>query len=206
MTTTRFFEWFEFGVLTCWFGLGLARACLLRARGVSVFVGDWQRTVWQMLADTLLLACLLAFAYEVIACAWALDFHIGPSVLANLVLDGLAIRALGALLVLGGLLAYVVALRDLGTSWRLGLDRTAPGPLVTEGLYRWTRHPIYVALDLFFIGTFLVLGRLIFLVLALVWAPLLHAIMTREERFLTQRYGAAYRDYCRRTKRYFTWH
>jgi protein-S-isoprenylcysteine O-methyltransferase Ste14 len=159
-----------------------------------------------MLADTLLFACLLAFAYEIIACAWALGFHIGPAVLTSSIPDVLAIHTLGALLVLGALLIYAIALRDLGASWRLGLDRTAPGPLVTEGLYRWTRHPIYVAFDLLFVGTFLALGRPVFLVLALVWVPLLHAIMAREERFLTQRYGDAYRDYCRRTKRYISWH
>jgi hypothetical protein len=51
-------------------GLGLVRALMLRARGVSVFVEDRQRTGWQMLADTVMVACLLAFAYEIIAYAW----------------------------------------------------------------------------------------------------------------------------------------
>ncbi len=81
MTTSRFSEWFAFGALTCLMGLGLMRALMLRARGVSVFVGDRQRTGWQMLADTVMVACLLAFAYEIIAYAWQLRFHIGPSVL-----------------------------------------------------------------------------------------------------------------------------
>ena len=129
------------------------RALMLRARGVSVFVGDRQRTGWQMLADTVMAACLLAFANEIIAYAWQVRFHIGS--------------------------------------------------LVTGGVYRWTRHPIYVAFDLLFVGTFLLLGRLSFLVLALVWVPLLHAIMNREERLLTGLYGDAYRDYSRRVGRYF---
>lgn len=203
MTTSRFSEWFAFGALTCLMGLGLMRALMLRARGVSVFVGDRQRTGWQMLADTVMVACLLAFTYEIIAYAWQLRFHIGPSVLGSSVVDGLASQALGALIVTGAVILYVIALRDLGVSWRLGLDRSAPGPLVTGGVYRWTRHPIYVALDLWFMGTFLLIGRLSFLVLALVWVPLLHAIMDREERFLTGLYGDAYRDYSRRVGRYF---
>jgi protein-S-isoprenylcysteine O-methyltransferase Ste14 len=184
-------------------GLGLVRAFMLRARGVSVFVGDWQRTGWQMLADTVMVACLLAFAYEIIAYAWHLPLHIGPSVLGSSVVDGLASQTLGTLIVTGAVMLFVVALRDLGPSWRLGLDRTAPGPLVTGGVYRWTRHPIYVAFDLWFVGTFLLIGRLSFLVLALVWVPLLHAIMDREERFLTGLYGDAYRNYSRRVGRYF---
>ncbi|HOB99872.1 MAG TPA: isoprenylcysteine carboxylmethyltransferase family protein [Verrucomicrobiota bacterium] len=203
MTTSRFSEWFAFGALACWMGLGLTRALMLRARGVSVFVGDRQRTGWQMLADTVMVACLLAFAYEIIAYAWQLHFHIGPSVLHRSVVVGPTSQALGALIVAGAVILYVVALRDLGASWRLGLDRNAPGPLVTAGVYGWTRHPIYVAFDLWFMGTFLLIGRLSFLVLALVCVSLLHAIMDREERFLVGLYGGAYRDYSRRVGRYF---
>ena len=184
-------------------GLGLTRALMLRARGVSVFVGDRQRTGSQMLADTVMLACLLTFAYEILAYAWQLRFHIGPSVLERAVVDGPASKALGALIVAGALILYAIALRDLGVSWRLGLDRSAPGPLITGGVYRWTRHPIYIAFDLWFMGTFLLTGRLSFLVLALIGVLLLHAIMDREERFLTRLYGDAYRDYSRRVGRYF---
>jgi protein-S-isoprenylcysteine O-methyltransferase Ste14 len=78
--------------------------------------------------------------------------------------------------------------------------------LVTDGVYRWTRHPIYVAFDLLFVGTFMVLGRFIFLVLALVLLLLLHTYMLREERFLTDLYGRSYRDYCGLVGRYFSWH
>ena len=186
--------------------LGLTRALMLRARGVPVFVVDRQRTGWQILADTVMLACLLTFGYEIIAYAWQLRFHIGPSVLERSVVDGLASQALGALIVTGAVILYAIALHDLGVSWRLGLDRSAPGPLITGGVYHWTRHPIYIAFDLWFMGTFLLIGRLSFLVLALVWVPLLHAIMQREERFLTQLYDDAYRDYSKRVGRYFSWH
>jgi len=175
----------------------------LRAHGVSVFVGDRQRTGWQMLADAVMVACLLTFAYEIIAYAGQFRLHLGPSVLAWSVVAGPASQALGALIVTGAVILYGTALRDLGLSWRLGFDRSAPGPLVMGGVYRWTRHPIYVALDLWFVGAFLLIGRLSFLVLALVWVPRLHAIMVREERFLVGLYGDAYRDYARRVGRYF---
>ena len=67
------------------------------------------------------------------------------------------------------------------------------------------RHPIYMAFDFLFVGTFLVLHRSIFLLLALVMVPLLHAVMRREERFLTELYGDAYRDYCSRVGRHASW-
>jgi protein-S-isoprenylcysteine O-methyltransferase Ste14 len=69
-------------------------------------------------------------------------------------------------------------------------------------VYRWTRHPIYVAFDTLFVGAFLLNGRASFLALAVVWVPLLHGVMGREERFLTRLYGEAYREYCRHVGRY----
>jgi protein-S-isoprenylcysteine O-methyltransferase Ste14 len=203
MTTPRFFEWFQLGALACLALLGLTRALLLRARGVRILVGDWQRTPCQMIADTLGFACLLAWAYEIVAYGWPLAFHIGPVVLACIVVQGLATKTLGAIVVCLGVSLYAIALYHLGASWRLGLDRAAPGPLVVKGIYGWTRHPIYLGFDFMFVGTFLVLGRLIFLPLALVLGLWLHAIMCREEHFLTELYGDAYRDYSRRVGRYF---
>jgi len=55
------------------------------------------------------------------------------------------------------------------------------------------------------IGTFLLQGRLVFLALALVMVTMLHEQIQREERFLAQAYGDAYRDYRTRVGRYLTW-
>ena len=63
------------------------------------------------------------------------------------------------------------------------------------GVYRWTRHPICVAFDLLFVETFLVLSRVIFLPLALVWIPLLLCLMLREND------GAASPCRCHRGRR-----
>jgi protein-S-isoprenylcysteine O-methyltransferase Ste14 len=78
----------------------------------------------------------------------------------------------------------------------------APGPVITGGIYAWTRHPIYVGFDLLFVGTFLVLGRLIFLLLALVMIPTLDLLMRREERFLREKHAQDYQTYCDRVGRY----
>ena len=203
MSVSRFFEWFAFAVLACWGLLGLTRATMFHARGISVIAADRQRTLSQLLLDALAAVCLLVWAWEVIASAWRLEFHVGPAALQRVLVESIAVRAVGAVVASSALLLYAVALRSLGESWRLGIDRTTPGPLITSGVYRWTRHPIYVAFDLLFLATFLILGRLNFLVLALVWIPLMHILMLREERFLAERYGGAYRDYCRRVGRYW---
>jgi protein-S-isoprenylcysteine O-methyltransferase Ste14 len=102
-------------------------------------------------------------------------------------------------------LLFASAFHRLGESWRPGIDRFTSGPLVTDGIYRWTRHPIYMAFGLLIVGTFLVVGRLIFLGLVLLWIPLLHGSILREERFPTRLYDGAYRNCCRQVRRYFLW-
>ena len=202
---SRFFEWFQLGALACLGLLGVSRTLLLRARGVGVITTDRERTRPQMAVDTFALCILLVWAYEIVAYAWPLRFHLGPFWLHYDAVESVAIKTFGAGCVFAAILLYGVAVRRLGKSWRLGIDRVNPGPLVTDGVYGWTRHPIYVAFDLLFVGTFLVLGRLIFLLLALAWLPLLHTFMRREERFLSHLYGESYRIYCDRVGRYFSW-
>ena len=55
------------------------------------------------------------------------------------------VSALGAALVALGALLVVIAQAQMGKSWRIGID-DAPTALVTSGLYRHIRHPIYTGI------------------------------------------------------------
>jgi protein-S-isoprenylcysteine O-methyltransferase Ste14 len=204
MTAVRFFECFQLAALTSLVCLGVGRAIGLYARGIQVVVVDRERTAAQGLSDLVAIVAMLVWGYEIVASACPLSFHVVPQPLGTVLVDALAVKVIGAVTVLAGLLIHGLALRALADSWRLGIDRNAPGVLVTRGIYAWTRNPIYVALDLQVIGAFLVLGRLVFLVTALLIVVTLHEQIRREERFLFQRYGDAYRVYCARAGRYVT--
>jgi protein-S-isoprenylcysteine O-methyltransferase Ste14 len=75
--------------------------------------------------------------------------------------------------------------------------------LVTTGPYRWVRHPFYVAVLLGMLGNSLMAANwFIFLTGALVFA--LMTIRTRkEEELLLARFGDEYRDYMKRTGRFW---
>ena len=202
MATSRVFECVQFEIVAYGGLVAAARAILLRARGIRVIAVDRQRSLSQAMVDATALVLLLLWVYEIVAHAWQLDFHVGPKGLQRVLVHGTLLRTGGAVIGSMTVLLYAVALHSLGNSWRIGIDRDTPGPLVTGGIFRWTRHPIYVAFDLLFVGSFLGLGRLIFLVLALAWIPLMHSYMVREEQFLMRVHAESYRDYCRCVGRY----
>jgi len=75
--------------------------------------------------------------------------------------------------------------------------------IVSAGIYKWTRNPIYVG------GTFAMVG--IAVAFALDWLVLLqvpahlilhYGIIRREERYLEQKFGDEYRSYKTRVPRY----
>lgn len=89
--------------------------------------------------------------------------------------------------------------------------QTTPNPqaleevssLVTSGIYRYSRNPMYVGLVFILLGWALYLSHL----LAFVWLPIFVLYMTRfqiwpEERAMKQKFGDAYQAYLTRVRRW----
>lgn len=79
----------------------------------------------------------------------------------------------------------------------------APTALVTDGPFRHTRNPGYVALTLTYAGLSLLTGILWpFLLMPGVLLAVDRGVIQREERYLATHFGAAYGDYRRRVRRW----
>jgi protein-S-isoprenylcysteine O-methyltransferase Ste14 len=115
----------------------------------------------------------------------------------------LARHGIGALLSAAGvaLMASAMGLfRRAGTAIPPWEPTTA---LVTEGVYRFSRNPIYLSVVILYIGLALLFGAgwsLILLVPAV--AILQVAVIRREEAYLERRFGEAYRNYRARVRRW----
>ncbi|NKB57611.1 MAG: DUF1295 domain-containing protein [Alphaproteobacteria bacterium] len=103
---------------------------------------------------------------------------------------------LGVLLGVTGLAAALPALRGFrraGTSPEPWHPSTA---LVTEGLYKYTRNPMYVGLTLIYLAIAAAFGGAWLLAMLLPTLATLHyGVILREERYLDAKFGEAYRAY-----------
>lgn len=73
----------------------------------------------------------------------------------------------------------------------------APKKLITTGLYKHSRNPIYLAIIAMFLGRFLIKGDFLLLVSFVVSIPLLHlTVVYKEEPELYDKFGKSYKKYC----------
>jgi protein-S-isoprenylcysteine O-methyltransferase Ste14 len=96
----------------------------------------------------------------------------------------------------------VTAQLHLGASWRIGIDEGASPGLVTSGLYRFCRNPIFLALLVTLSGYTLMLPTRLSLGLLLGAYIGVRQQVAAEEAYLLRTYGESYREYARRVGRF----
>lgn len=109
---------------------------------------------------------------------------------------------LGWLILHLSLLLIVTAQKQMKESWRIGIDEKNRTELVTSGLFRYSRNPIFLGMRASMGGLFLVLpNTLTLLVYVLTWTAL--QIQVRlEEEFLIRSHGEAYSSYLQKVPRW----
>ena len=95
----------------------------------------------------------------------------------------------------------------LGRFWSVPLQLRADHRLVTSGPYSRVRHPMYSAILGWVASLALLVANWIAVILAVAGAIILVARVPREEKMMQERFGDEYREYMKRTGRFFpTWH
>ena len=101
-----------------------------------------------------------------------------------------------------GLALLTWTLRGLGTNLTDTVVTRRAHTLVTEGPYRWVRHPFYDAMALLIAGLALIAANWFMLLTGAVVFSLLALRSRTEEAHLLARFGESYRDYRERTGRF----
>lgn len=92
--------------------------------------------------------------------------------------------------------------RDLGRFWSVALEIRQSHQLITTGVYRHVRHPMYSAFFLWAFAQALLLPNWVAGLAGLIGFGTLFAFRVgHEERMMVARFGDAYRAYAARTRR-----
>lgn len=200
-----FFSYFQLAGLALFLAIVLQRAIMLRLRRrINPIQLGLDHAGLRRLVAALLFLLVTVWALEVVFYAIGRSARLFPYPCTLILIGGTPARLAGVALTLIGFALFMAAMLRLGSSWRLGIDESTPGALVTDGVYALSRNPIYIFFDLYFVGAFLLNGALIFLLFAGAAAVLLHYQILQEEPFLSRQFGAAYASYQARTARYIS--
>lgn len=109
--------------------------------------------------------------------------------------------ALGIVLILFGLYLWIKAVLIEKINVKVKENQ-----LITSGVYRIVRNPVYTAFISLFTGILLLARNYILLILPLVfWAFLTILMKNTEEKWLKDRFGEEYEKYCREVNRVIPW-
>jgi len=116
----------------------------------------------------------------------------------------LVLRAMGLLILSAGVVVAVLSYRTLGRSHSPWTTPLADGQLVTTGMYRCMRHPIYTGWILVALGWALLTGSRLGVGVALPGGTFYDLKAREEEKWLADTY-AGYAAYQRQVKRFIPW-
>ena len=108
---------------------------------------------------------------------------------------------LGTPLLYAGIVLFVVGLiifEIAGIPWA----KTAIDDPITTGLYRYSRHPIYIGVFIQYIGIGIATASVLFLLLVITQIALSVPVVPAEERYCLEKYGDTYHEYMKRTPRW----
>lgn len=110
---------------------------------------------------------------------------------------------IGLVLLHASLVLVLVAQAQMARSWRVGFDEKAKTELVTGGLFRYSRNPVFVGMLLTMLGLFLVLPNALTLLAATLTWTVLQIQVRMEEAYLMNAQGEPYMAYMKRVRRWF---
>ena len=113
------------------------------------------------------------------------------------------LRWIAALAAVACLLLTVQCWKRMGKDWRMDTAVGERTQLITDGLWRRIRHPIYAFSILLMLSSAVIVPTGPMLAIAAVHVVLMNIKARNEERYLLQTHGEAYRSYVRTTGRFF---
>ena len=177
--------------------LFLGRTAMLMKQGVQVFVLAKGKGPAEKVLEILIVPLLVLWTAQIILTTLGKDFLQLP-----VFWTAGSVQWVGVILCVAGLGIFLAALVSFGGAWRVGIDEEKSDRLVTNGIFAYSRNPIFLFMNMYFAGVFLVYPTPLFLLFFACFAVGIHRQILNEERFLRGKFGQDYASYCQTVRRY----
>ena len=187
--------------LAIFYILFIGRTVLLYKKGIKVWVvGTSTKKLLEIILENILLPFLLLSSFIFIIIT-ALQINL-PVMISAYLININWIKYVGIILCYAGLVIFLFALISFGKAWRIGIDEENSNELITFGMFKFSRNPIFLFMDLYYIGIMLIYPNIIFILMVTGTIIGIHFQILREEKFLENKFGEKYNEYRKNTRRY----
>jgi protein-S-isoprenylcysteine O-methyltransferase Ste14 len=187
--------------LAIFYVLFLGRTILLYKNGTKVWViGTSTKKVFEIILENILFPVLILWSIFLVLITLDTDF---PQIIVMHLLNIFWLKYLGIIMCYIGIIIFLLALIAFGKAWRIGIDEKYSNDLITRGIFKYSRNPIFLFMDIYFLGITLIYPNIIFILITFGVIIGIHLQIIREEKFLFSKFGEKYVIYKKQTRRYF---
>ncbi|PKM49717.1 MAG: phospholipid methyltransferase [Firmicutes bacterium HGW-Firmicutes-7] len=101
---------------------------------------------------------------------------------------------MGLIVYIIGTILYIKSIIDYSKPNESGINK--------NGLYNYSRNPMYIAFFLYFLGCSLLIDSWGYLIVLLLFQVSVHYLIISEERWCIEKFGEEYKTYMKRVRRY----
>lgn len=141
---------------------------------------------------------VLIFGVSFIPCVaivYAFFENIYPYFMPIQYLDIPFLKDTGIALIIVGLAIALIAQLQMGNAWRTGIDENVKTELITHGLFKFSRNPIYLGLLISIIGFFLIAPNVISLCCLVLAYPSVEMKIRFEEEHMEKMHLGEFEKY-----------
>lgn len=117
-------------------------------------------------------------------------------------LENIYLKDVGAGMMIVSLILTFIAQAQMRDSWRVGIDEQTKTELVTKGLFRYSRNPIYLGMVLALLGAFFIAPTGVTLLILVLSYVLMQIQIRLEEQYLIRLHGQRYLDFKKKVRRW----
>ncbi|MBL7790317.1 MAG: isoprenylcysteine carboxylmethyltransferase family protein [Chitinophagales bacterium] len=184
-----------------YFGIAFVAKSLIVARriGQNPLVLPKDDSAYGLIGYYFKITLILMFIYTVFYALIPAHYEI---FLVLQILDVLYLKYIGIGLLVLALIWTIIAQTDMKDSWRIGIDTQTKTELITTGLFKYSRNPIFLGMLTALLGLFLLTPNALTLIFLLVGYILIQIQIRLEEEFLAKEHGDNYLSYMLKVRRF----